>query len=102
MNLGKIMDDLTFKNVLLISRKDLDDLLTMAVVLKEKDTSVNDIIRILKYDNSIIIIQELTDKNEVVLRLEMSLESAILFIQKRMETYDKMWDGCGCKIDYYK
>ena len=58
-------------------------------------------IRILKYDNSIVI-QELSDKNEVVLRLAGSIESAVLFVQKRMETYDKMWDGCGCKIYYYK
>ena len=23
------------------------------------------------------------------------------FVRGRMETYDKMWDGCGCKVDYY-
>jgi len=23
------------------------------------------------------------------------------FVQGRMNTYDRMWDGCGCKVDYY-
>jgi len=101
MNLDKIIYDLTLKNVLLISHKVLDDLLTMVIVLKEENTLVNGIIRILKYNNSVII-QELSDKNEIVLRLAESLEGAILFVQKRMETYDKMWDGCGCKINYYE
>jgi len=28
-------------------------------------------------------------------------KEADLFIDERMETYDRMWDGCGCKVDYY-
>jgi hypothetical protein len=23
------------------------------------------------------------------------------FIAERMDQYERMWDGCGCKIDYY-
>ncbi len=23
------------------------------------------------------------------------------FVQQRMDEYERMWDGCGCKIDYY-
>lgn len=28
-------------------------------------------------------------------------EEARSFIRDRLETYDRMWDGCGCRIDYY-
>jgi len=24
------------------------------------------------------------------------------FIKERLEIYNRMWDGCGCKVDYYK
>ncbi len=24
------------------------------------------------------------------------------FVQERLEAYDRMWDGCGCKVEYYK
>jgi hypothetical protein len=23
------------------------------------------------------------------------------FVQGRLEQYERMWDGCGCKVDYY-
>lgn len=23
------------------------------------------------------------------------------FVEERLELYERMWDGCGCKIDYY-
>lgn len=23
------------------------------------------------------------------------------FVDGRLETYDNMWNGCGCKVDYY-
>jgi hypothetical protein len=23
------------------------------------------------------------------------------FVRQRMEQYERMWDGCGCKVDYY-
>ena len=35
----------------------------------------------------------------VVRRLANAAEARAL-VSRRLETYDKMWDGCGCKIDY--
>jgi len=23
------------------------------------------------------------------------------FVEDRLEQYERMWDGCGCKVDYY-
>lgn len=28
-------------------------------------------------------------------------DAADAFVQKRMEEYERMWDGCGVKVDYY-
>jgi len=36
----------------------------------------------------------------VVRRLTGSREARAL-VARRLETYDKMWDGCGCKVDYH-
>ena len=101
MDMNKLIDDPDSQNVLLISRSNLDDLLAKVIVIKEENTLVSDMIRVLKYKEKIFI-QELTDKNEVALRSTESLESAMVFVRNRMETYEKMWDGCGCKINYYK
>ncbi|UCF20316.1 MAG: hypothetical protein JSU87_02590 [Gemmatimonadota bacterium] len=29
-------------------------------------------------------------------------DEARRFVEQRLEAYERMWDGCGCKIDYYK
>ena len=30
------------------------------------------------------------------------LEDVRRFVEKRMEEYERMWDGCGVKVDYYE
>ncbi len=27
-------------------------------------------------------------------------DAARRFVEGRLDTYDRMWDGCGCKVDY--
>jgi hypothetical protein len=39
---------------------------------------------------------------ERVLRRLSDAEEAQRFVKGRLEAYERMWDGCGCKIDYYK
>jgi hypothetical protein len=28
--------------------------------------------------------------------------AAARFVADRLATYERMWDGCGCRIDYYR
>jgi len=30
-----------------------------------------------------------------------SLKEAEDFVKDRLDFYERKWDGCGCKIDYY-
>lgn len=41
-------------------------------------------------------------KESLVARRLKSREHAEEFIEARMAVYDRMWDGCGCRVDYYK
>jgi hypothetical protein len=36
-----------------------------------------------------------------VVRRLTSSDEARQFVRLRMEQYERMWDGCGCKVDYY-
>lgn len=48
----------------------------------------------------LIAVEEPRDGERVVRRL--GDESAMrAFVKERMDTYERMWDGCGCKVDYY-
>jgi hypothetical protein len=36
-----------------------------------------------------------------LIRLLADADGAEQLVRRRLETYDKMWDGCGCKVDYF-
>lgn len=48
---------------------------------------------------TVVAIEEPEPDGRVVRVLE-DLEAARRFVEDRMETYERMWDGCGCRIDY--
>lgn len=100
MDMNVLIDEMKQKTIFTMSPTKLDDLLKEVDIILERDTLISGYIRILKY-GSHYLTQETSDKNEVVLRLFASEEEARALVNDHLETYDQMWDGCGCKVDYY-
>ena len=44
---------------------------------------------------------ERPNSTQRVLRLLTGDIEVRQFVRQRMEQYERMWDGCGCKVDYY-
>jgi hypothetical protein len=86
---------------LIISGDDLTEMLQTSEIIFEQDTRIRDMIRILKVENHFFL-QEKTNLGEIIIRQFDSKENALKLVNERMEIYDKMWDGCGCKINYYE
>ncbi len=84
-----------------IDEKELELLLSKCKVVKEKDTLISGKLRLLNYQNNLLI-QEKSNKGELLIRFMQNKAEANKFIDERLEIYDRMWDGCGCKVDYYK
>ena len=101
MKLVYILKKVKSARFVAIPEDELNDLLSIAKVIEEKDTHISDKIRLLKL-NGELLVQEKSNKNEYILRLMKNKKEAEQFINERMEIYDRMWDGCGCKVDYYK
>lgn len=78
----------------------LDEVFKDFHIIFEADTGLSDKIRILEKDDRYFI-QETTNKNEILFRRMKNLTEAKGLVKHRMEIYEKMWDGCGCKVDYY-
>ena len=97
-----LLNKLKRKKIVILPEETLDDILKIneLKIIREDDTHISDHIRILKI-NSVIILQERTTKHELSLRKLKSIEEANKVVNDRLETYEKMWDGCGCKVDYY-
>lgn len=100
MNSINEIKKLKINNYIKIVQSDLDELITQSKILLEKDTLISDKIRILQF-NGCIFFQEMTGKREFLVRKTKDLNSAKELMANRMEIYEKMWDGCGCKVDYY-
>jgi len=81
--------------------KDLPQLLEEFEVLAEHDTMLCETIRKLKKGDHIYV-QEQNWKREGVLHQMESMQEADAKIKDRLETYERMWDGCGCKVDHLK
>lgn len=100
MNLSKTIASAKKKRYLIISEEELGELLSNSEVLIEENTYMSDKIRLLKFQDQLIL-QEKTTKDEYIIRSVNSLKEAKELIKERLEIYNRMWDGCGCKVEYY-
>ena len=83
-----------------LSQGELDVLRASAETLRDDDTTVAGHIRILSFDG-MILVQEQTPQRQLLVRAMPSLERAHRFVDDRLAVYDKMWDGCSCRVDYF-
>ena len=85
----------------IIEESELKPVLDNAELVRVEDTHLSDFIRLIKYNGNLFI-QETTFNKEIIVRKVCSIEDADKFIQERLDFYERKWDGCGCKIDYYE
>ena len=88
-------------NFLIIDEDVLKLVLESSEILRIEDTHLSNFIRVLKYDEKLFV-QETTFKNEILIRKMDSMKDVDSFVQERLDFYERKWDGCGCKIDYYE
>jgi len=100
MNLEKIIALAKKKKYTIVKQDDLKELLSQSKIIIEKDTHISDKIRLLKYKDELFI-QEKSNKDELIVRIMKTKKEAEEFIKERLEIYDRMWDGCGCRVEYY-
>lgn len=101
MEATEIFNKALNSSYLIIEEDELKKVLDNAEILRVEDTHLSDFIRIIKFENHFFL-QEITFKKEILIRKMASLEESNKFIQERLDYYERKWDGCGCKIDYYE
>jgi len=68
--------------------------------IERHDTLVAGDLLIVRTDAGLAAVEEPSSAERVV-RLLDSADAAKAFVQQRLELYERMWDGCGCKVDYF-
>jgi hypothetical protein len=90
------------REILVRPAGELSDLIEAAELLREEETHFAGRIRVLRVDDRILVQEQEPKSKKLVIRAFPSEKEAERFVDDRLSTYDRMWDGCGCKIDYYK
>lgn len=101
MEVKEIFNNALNSNYLIIEEEDLKPILDNTEILRIEDTHLSDFIRVLKYDEKLFV-QETTFKKEILIRKMDSMKDVDSFVKERLDFYERKWDGCGCKIDYYE
>ena len=85
MAISKIIQKLVSEKIVTITDSELEELISQSEIVEEKKIVMLGFIRIVVYDTHVA----------------ESVDEAKKFVRDRLDTYDRMWDGCGCKIDYF-
>ena len=101
MDAGELIQTLNERGVVEIDRDDLSEIVELFESMRAVDTGLAGWIRILSHDGEIVV-QEETPERAILVRKFDSAEEAGAFVDRRLADYDRMWNGCGCKIDYYE
>lgn len=84
-----------------ISEEQFESLKHLSKLIFEENTLISDFVRIYRI-NDFFIFQERTPKDEILIRKFTNESEAKTLIYKRLNIYEKMWNGCGCKINYFE
>lgn len=68
-------------------------------VVRAHDTSVSGPLEVLEVRGRVLVYEELED-GRMLLRKMVNRQVADALVDDRLESYDRMWDGCGIHIDY--
>jgi hypothetical protein len=68
-------------------------------VVERHPTGLAGELLVIRIGEGLAAVEAPSDDTRFVRRLADAAEAQQL-VHRRLETYDKMWDGCGCKVDY--
>ncbi|MCG6928326.1 MAG: hypothetical protein LJF30_23825 [Acidobacteria bacterium] len=99
MEIRELIEQIERQAIVSLDREELSKLLAVADTIRADDTGLAGWIRVLLIDGRVAV-QEQTTDGEILLRRLVSRDAAEQFVDRRLADYERMWDGCGCRIDY--
>ncbi len=99
MNEPKLLQRLEAGEIVQLDRSEWEAASADFEVVEEHDTRLSGMLLVVRSAAGLAAIEQPKPDQRVVRPLA-TMEAARAFVADRLETYDRMWDGCGCKIDY--
>jgi hypothetical protein len=101
VNVDELLDAAKRERYVVIDEDTLRALLARSEILEKETPPGVDPIRVLRSGDDILV-QETSDRKEILVRRFPSRDDAYRFVRARRDAYDRIWDGCGCRVEYYE
>lgn len=99
MNLLELLDKVRAGGIVPLSAEAWEGLSAHVEILERHPTQLAGDILIVQLEGDLAAVESPSREARVVRPLA-GPEEARAFLAKRMEEYERMWDGCGVKVDY--
>lgn len=100
MNADELRERLQTERIVSLSADEWMGLAPAFVEIERHDTYLAGDLLIVRLGGLFAAVEQPSPTERVLRRLTDESEVR-RFVQMRLEAYERMWDGCGCKIDYY-
>jgi len=101
VNIDVFRDRLASGGTVPLSAKEWAELAGEFPVVDRHETQLAGALLVVRVGGDLAAV-EAPSKDARVARLLGGPEEARAFVQRRMEEYERMWDGCGVKVEYYE
>jgi hypothetical protein len=97
---SNLIDRLNRQPIVELDVAEWEEIADQFEVTERHSTFIAGELLILRLEPGYAAVEQPAEDRRVVRRLENS-DAVRSFVTSRLEEYERMWDGCGCKIDYY-
>ena len=84
-----------------LSREEWESVADAFEVVERHNTQLAGDLLIIRVGDALAALES-PSRDARVARLRGEEEEVRTFVQKRLEEYERMWDGCGVKVDYFE
>ena len=101
MTVGELKEKLATGRTVPLSRIEWESLAGECLEVERHQTQLAGELLIVRVGEDLAAL-EAPSREARVARLLGSPEAAAAFVQKRLAEYERMWDGCGVKVEYFE
>jgi len=101
MKLGDLENRLRLGRAVPLSAGEWGELARHFPVVERHQTQLAGELLIVRLGDQLVAVES-PSRDARVARLLGGNDEAREFVNRRMEEYERMWDGCGVKVDYYE
>ncbi len=98
---SEIAHRLRAERMLILTYEEARDVAGGGKLVSKHNTLGEGDLAVLSYLDMLVVLEQ-ADADTFILRRFADDREAELFVQRRLDQYERMWDGCGCRIDYYE